>query len=403
VHYDAADSTPLYLLLVARHQAWTGDATFMRSQLPRVRAALDFCLSTDTDGDCLIENTRVGHGWIEFGRLGGGKVTYYNAGIWAAALRELVTALEDIGEVELGRATREHARIARTSLERLFFSIARQAYALKAWNPEPGADPDIETVHLAGFDWARDFTATATHAVPLLLGMADAERAKSWLDRVASPDFSAEWGVRMIARGEPGFDPASYHGGAVWPLFTGWVAWAEYAAGRSDAAFHHWRANIGLAFEGERGAWDEVLHGAERRSIGVCPDQAWSTAMAISPFVHGLLGAEPDATRGRLRLRPQIPSQWDRLDVRNLRMGDATISCRYHLAGRTHAFTLEQDEGAVPVRILFEPAIPVRSIAAVRIDGTEARLDVRPFGERILAPVQLVLDHARTIEIDGDP
>jgi glycogen debranching enzyme len=430
VHYDSADSTPLYLLLVAKFLAWTGDGEFVRSQLPCVQAALSFCISTDTDGDNLIENTRVGHGWIEFGRLGGGKVTYYNAGIWVAALRELGTAFEDIGEHALSHQTRDLARDARTAMERLFYSTARRAYALKAWNPvateaasdaipaapaaASGSDglpasadsvqtPQSESIRLGALEWLRDFTPTATHAVPMLLGVADADRARSWLDAVASSDFSTEWGVRMISRAEPGFDPASYHGGAVWPLYTGWVAWAEYVAGRTESAFRHWRANALLGFENQPGAWDEVLHGTERRAVGVCPDQAWSTAMAVSPFVYGLLGAEADATRGRLRLRPRIPRQWDRLDIRNLRMGESSVALGYRRHGTTHVFTISQDEGAVPLRIIFEPALPIGALQAIRIDGIEARLDARPIGDRLQISAQVMLDHNRTIEIVGEP
>ncbi len=386
VHYDAADATPLWLLLVARHHAWTGDAAFVRAHWSHVLRAIRFCLSTDTDADGLIENTGVGHGWIEFGRLGGGTVTYYNAGIWTAALRELAVVARDIGETATAAELDERARTARVQLERLFWDADARGYALKA-DARDG-------------EWVRDTTRTATHAVPLLLGVADPARAGRWLEAVRTPDFTAEWGVRMISRTEPGFDPGSYHGGAVWPLYTGWVAWAEYAAGRSEAAFRHWRMNVALAFEGAKGAWHEVLHGTERRGIGVCPDQAWSTAMVLAPFVHGLLGAEADATRGRLQLRPQIPLAWDRLDVNGLRIGDAIVSLRYRRGGRIHAFTIEQVEGAVPLRLVFEPAIPAVEIGAVRIDGITATLHPRPHGERMLVPVQLALDHARTVEIE---
>ena len=384
VHYDAADSTPLYLLLVARYLAWTGDTGFVRSQWERVRRALEHCLSMDRDGDGLIENTREGHGWIEFGRLGGGTVTYYNAAIWTAALRELAITAETIGDAPFAAELQSRAKTARLALEDLFFDADARRYALKATAGEAG--------------WIRDFTPTATHAVPLLLGVADADRAASWLDLVASDRFTTDWGVRLISSDEPDFDPARYHGGAVWPLFTGWTSWAEYAAGRSDAGFRHWRSTLDLAFERAKGAWDEVLHGTERRAAGVCPDQAWSTAMAITPLVYGLLGVEPDAARGRLHLRPQLPDAWDRLDVRNLRMGEASVRLRYERHGSTFRFAVEQEEGAVPLRLIFEPVLP--GPVAVRVDGLPAELSVRPFGGRVLAPVQLALDYERVIEFD---
>src|SRR5690606_28253905 len=45
-HYDAADSTPLYLLLAARYAAWTGDLGLLREQWTRILAAYRFCLGT---------------------------------------------------------------------------------------------------------------------------------------------------------------------------------------------------------------------------------------------------------------------------------------------------------------------------------------------------------------------
>jgi len=115
--------------------------------------------------------------------------------------------------------------------------------------------------------------------------------------------------------------------------------------------------------------------------------------------VHGLLGAEPDAAKGRLRLRPQLPDAWDRLEVRNLRMGEASVRLRYARDGSTRRFTVEQEEGAVPIRLILEPVLPGRVVAA-RVDGEAAELDARPFGAGVLVPVQLALDCERVVEID---
>jgi len=388
VHYDAADSTPLYLLLAARYLAWTGDDGFLRSQWERIRRAFAYCLAMDRDGDGLIENTRAGHGWIEFGRLGGGTVTYYNAAIWTAALRELAIAAETLCDSRFAAELSSRAKAARLALEDVFFDAEARRYALKAT--------------AGGHGWVRDFTPTATHAVPLLLGVADADRAASWLDLVASDRFTTDLGVRLISSEEPDFDPERYHGGAVWPLFTGWTSMAEYAAGRSEAGFAHWRATLDLAFEREKGAWDEVLHGSERRAAGVCPDQAWSTAMAIAPLVYGLLGAEPDAPKGRLRLRPQLPDAWNRLEVRDLRMGDASVRLHWERDGSMVRFAIEQEEGAVPIRLILEP-VALGKVVAARIDGTDAELDARPFGGGLVVPVQVALDTERIIELEVEP
>jgi glycogen debranching enzyme len=269
VHYDAADSSPLYLLLAARYLAATGDVETLRHEWPRIRSAYTFCLSTDTDGDGLIENTNVGHGWVEFGRLGGHHVSLYLAGVWVAALGELEVAARALGELELAEELAYHAAAARASLELSFFDPLEARYA-------NGRRPD----------GSLDMAETVMTAVPLALGAVRPERCARWLDRVASEDFTALWGVRLVPRSDPEYDPAGYHAGAAWPLYSGWVSLAEFRAGRSAAARRHWEAALRLYRAASLGAWPEVIHGDEARSIGVTSDQAWSTAAALFPLLE---------------------------------------------------------------------------------------------------------------------
>ena len=67
VHFDASDSTPLYVILAGHYARASGDVAFVRKSWPSLKRAMDFMYSTDTDGDGLIENTDVGHGWMEPG------------------------------------------------------------------------------------------------------------------------------------------------------------------------------------------------------------------------------------------------------------------------------------------------------------------------------------------------
>ncbi|OQX73240.1 MAG: hypothetical protein B6D61_12730, partial [Bacteroidetes bacterium 4484_249] len=67
VHYDAADATPLYIILAGKYLQHSGDVDFIKKSWQSIQKAIDFCFSTDTDGDHLIENTNVGHGWVEGG------------------------------------------------------------------------------------------------------------------------------------------------------------------------------------------------------------------------------------------------------------------------------------------------------------------------------------------------
>jgi hypothetical protein len=127
-----------------------------------------------------------------------------------------------------------------------------------------------------------------------------------------------------------------------------------------------------------------------------------AAAGAIVGAVHGLLGVEPDATRHRIVVRPRLPSAWDRLEVRALRLGDAEIAIRYRREGGLHIFRLDQELGGVPVRVIFEPVLPAARLVAATVDGEPAELDPRPVAGGLAVPVQIVLDHERTIELRAE-
>jgi glycogen debranching enzyme len=305
-HYDAADSTPLYLLLVARFAAWTGDIEFLRKYWTHVERAYRFCLETDTDDDGLIENTRVGHGWIEHGPLGGSHVTLYLAACWCAALEELAPIADAMGRADLSEEMRGRASVARQSIERRLRADGEYALGL-----DHEGKPSMHR--------------TAMLAVPLLLGVANPAHSRPWLDAIAKPGFSTPWGVRMVSAEDPLFDPEGYHLGSVWPLYTGWVSLAEWRTGRYPAALDHLLINARIYKDRARGAFDEVLHGKEYRNGGICPDQAWSAAMVLSPVIEGLWGVSPCALEEAVTVAPWLPPHWARMSLRRLRVGRTVL------------------------------------------------------------------------------
>jgi hypothetical protein len=366
-HYDAADSTPLYLLLMARYLAWSGDSAFVHAAWPHVQRALDFCLSTDADGDGLIENTGVGHGWIEGGPLGGAHATLYLAAVWLAALEGLVGAAQVVEDGVTGARCQAWAARARRAIE------------TKLYEPEHGYALDLRT------DGRRTWTQTALHSVAVLLGAADDRQAGPFLDALAGDGFTASWGVRMLPVGHEHFMPTGYHSGTVWPLYTGWASLAEYRAGRPAAAFAHLRANLDLPFERQKGAFDEVLHGLTGAAAGVCPDQAWSAAMAVLPIVEGMLGVVPDAVGGRVTLAPALPREWDALDIRRLRVGETVYDLRLRRRPRWLDVVVRRTSGPA-LWVTLTPwmeAAPTR----VEVDGTEVGAHVERWGQGYRAEV----------------
>ncbi len=123
---------------------------------------------------------------------------------------------------------------------------------------------------------------------------------------------------------------------------------------------------------------------------------AGAPADTVNVFMHTMLGVAPDAARGRLRLRPHWPDWLERVKVHNLRLADALVTLEFDRTGNETRYVVEQVAGAMPVRLIFEPRF-AHLVSAVEIDGVSADLQLQPMGGGVVAPVQLMLDHARTL------
>ncbi len=383
-HYDAADSTPLYLLLAARYAAWTGDLAFLGERWAEIERAYRYCLETDTDGDGLIENSRVGHGWIEMGPLSGAHVTLYLASVWAAALAGLEPVARGLGHVPLADELAHRAARARAQIEQRFRLEDGYALGLMA-------------------DGSLQRQRTALTAVPLLLGVADSGPAAGWLDAIASPAFSAPWGVRLISRDDPLYNSAGYHSGAVWPLYTGWVSLAEYACHRGEQGFAHLLANARLPFARGQGCFDEVLDGDLGSAAGVCPDQAWSAAMLVAPVIEGMLGARPDALAGRLSLTPHLPERWNACEWRGLHVGHTTLDVRVSASPDRVIVRLRRTAGG-RLGVTVAPALPAGRVAAsVTVDEQQVEPRTSESSGCRHAEVSLELSDEHEVEIRHRP
>ncbi|MGQ0649545.1 MAG: amylo-alpha-1,6-glucosidase [Gemmatimonadaceae bacterium] len=329
-HYDAADSTPLFLRAVAAYAAWTGDRETLQAWSSPLLRAFDFVERCDRDGDGLPENTGVGHGWIEMGPLGGGAVTSYVAAVWVDALRGLEPLAHAIGDDMFAARIREALRRALVGLDGLRLDNGRLALHRDAAG------------HLAS-----DLTAMA--AAPIALGV-DASSTAAGLADLGSPRFSAPWGLRMLPSDHPRYDPTAYHAGSVWPLFSGWAALAECTLGNLDRGLERAMTSAAAAIAGGTGGFAEVLHGDTGVRAGVCSDQAWSAAMGVIPVVTGLAGVRPDALARRCVVGTALPTVLGTLTLDGLRIGQTRLACRWrrgaggvsvtisHLSGPAIAF-----------------------------------------------------------------
>lgn len=384
VHYDAADASPLFVVLAGRYLRSSGDLPFIKEILPAIEKAMDFCYSTDTDQDGLIENTNVGHGWVEGGFLFGGKTELYLASCWAQALLEAAYIQEAVGNPTLATRYATDASNVIDIINQRFYNSAGEFFN-----------------HSLKTDNTFIEENTIMTAIPVLFGHISDKKANKSLKEFASNRFSTNWGLRIVADDNPKFHPGGYHTGSVWPLYTGWVALAEYRQLRTVQAFSHIVGTMMVKNHWAKGFVEEVLHGEVYRPFGVCSHQCWSESMILQPLIEGMLGYQPDAIQQRLSLSPSFPADWHQAEIKNLRVGNKLIHMDYSRTDKLVAFRFDSPE-ASSVKVKLTPVLPAGSqIHSIRVNYSEiSEPAIHYHPEATIPEIEFSLDRTARIEID---
>lgn len=352
-HFDAADSTPLYIILMGRYLRAAGDVAFIRKEFAHLSKAIDFCFSTDTDGDHLIENTNVGHGWVEGGKLFPVHTEHYLASCWFAALKEASYVASALKKNSLAKKWRRESETVREIVKNEFWNATTNFYNFGKFK-----------------DGTYNTEKTVLPAVGIYLGAAEKEHAAQCLTEYASHRFSADWGTRIIGSDNAMYDPQGYHYGSVWPLFTGWTALAEFKSYRPLQGYIHLINNLLVYQHFAAGYVEEVLHGEQFQPAGVCPHQAWSETMVLQPILEGMLGLEFDALRNQLTLRPYFPPDWKTVEVKNIRFRKQQCSFRMQREEKVTRYEFRVT-GSKAIQVIFQPLFSLGTeIASIQI-GTK--------------------------------
>ncbi len=370
VHYDAADATPLYVILAAHYLRSSGDRAFLAKSWPHIQKAMEFLFSTDTDGDHLIENTNVGHGWVEGGKLWGAHTTFYLAALWAQALQDAAYIASVLGKPIPENKYQNEYDLVHQIVTNQFWNDSTRFYnygkfADGSMNPEP----------------------TLLPAVAMYYQLLPQERVTTLLESWASNDYSTDWGVRIVSARSPLFNPRGYHYGSVWPLFTGWTALAEFAYGNPVQGFTHIMDNMLIKNYWEKGFVEEVMNGAVYQPGGVCPHQCWSETNILHPGIHGMLGWRPKALQQRCTIAPHFPGDWDEVTVQHLRVGNSYFTMKFRRWGNRmeYGFSLEQGE---PLTIQLIPQ-QAAGMHLVQLHVNEEKFPLYRYNQKGFLPVEL--------------
>jgi len=359
--WASADATPLFVIAQADFWQSTGDRAFLDASWPAIVKAYEFSRASDRDGNGLIENTNVGHGWVEGGALYPAHEEIYMQGLWIAAQRGIAAMAAVRGETALAAQAQAGAERTRAAVEATYWleggagaagaagaaanargaagANTREAagfYAFATRTPsekpnvaEPGPERARRQKALDALaPLRRTDEDTVLPAVPLWWRTLDPARAQLEIDRLGAGALETDWGTRLLSRESALYDPLSYHYGSVWPLFTGWVSMAAYRHGRPHVGYTALMANALLTEAGALGSITELISGEIDAPFGRSSHhQIWSQAMVASPLVHGLLGIDVNNAGAALTIAPQLPADWHTVHVR----GIATASARYDL------------------------------------------------------------------------
>lgn len=370
-HYDASDATPLFIILAGHYLKYSGDLAFIRQHWDAIQKALDFCYSTDTDHDGLIENTNVGHGWIEGGRLYGSHTEFYLAACWGAALQ---AAAYMTGHLGLKEKTEEYTAGA---------ASVKQIINDHFWNER---EQFFYNGKMKDGSFMPDATVLASVAV-YLDAVTDRAKSEKVSTRLAANAFSTDWGIRMVEETNPKYKAGSYHAGMVWPLYAGWAALSEFRTGNNKSGYQHIINNLQSYRDWSPGSIEETFNGDRYTPNGVCSHQCWSEAMVLLPAIEGLLGLETDALAHELKLAPYFPWDWKNCTVKNIRIGQDRAALQMK---RESARTQFDMESTGRLRLKFRPAFPLDTrFGRITLNGREVPIKARQSAEELALEMDL--------------
>jgi glycogen debranching enzyme len=312
-YYGAADTTPLFLVLLDEYERWSGDVGLVRALEPNARAALDWIDHYgDSDGD----------GYIEYQRkttLGLDNQCWKDS--WNSILfhdGRLAPTPRATCEIQ-GYAYDAKVRCARLAREvwkdeAFAAKLETQAAELKRRFNNDFWVPDREFFAVALDGHKKKVDSLCSNIGHLLWsGIVDDDKIIAVRNHLMSPQMFSGWGIRTMAEGEGGYNPIEYHNGTVWPhdccIIAAGLARSGFRKDASDVIAGIFEAS--LSFQSRL---PEVFAGYDRTKTRfpvqyptACLPQAWA-AGAPMLGIRTLLGLEPKGETLTVATDPVLPS-----------------------------------------------------------------------------------------------
>ncbi|PWU60294.1 amylo-alpha-1,6-glucosidase [Micromonospora globispora] len=318
-YYGAADTTPLYVILLDEYERWTGNAAVVREFEDEARAALHWI---DEYGDIM------GDGYVWYQRRN--EKTGLENQCWKESGHAI--SFRDGSLPGLPRATCElqgyayDAKIRGARLARQFWNdpayadrLEREAAELKQRFNRDFWVADGEYYALALDGDGRQVDALSSNIGHLLWsGIVEESRAAKIAEHLLGPRLFCGWGVRSLAEGEGRYNPLGYHVGTVFPFDNAFIAWGLRRYGFTHEAGHIAEKIIDAA-DFFQGRLPEAFGGYDRKVVtGPVPYPAANSPQASATgapllLVRTLLGLEPYGDD--LVVEPALPERFGRVEL----------------------------------------------------------------------------------------
>jgi glycogen debranching enzyme len=357
-YYGSIDATPLFLILLGRHAAWTGDLRLFNSLRPNVERALE-CIARSahpTGNGYLTYETKskkglANQGWKDSGdaimNADGSLATPPIALIEVQAYVYLAKVLladlyRRAGDGQRGHTLTEEATTLRERFNQDFWLADRGFYALALQKDKTPAA-----------------VRSSNPGQALWCGIADPDKARRTVDDLMTAEMFSGWGIRTLSTDARRYNPIGYHLGTVWPHDNSLVGAGCRRYGADEAALRIFAGIVQAAAHFTHDRLPEVFAGFPReqfpspvRSPVACHPQAWA-AGAVPYLLETLLGLVPDAFAHRLHIqRAVLPDFVARLRLRRLKVGDAYAALEFkRRSDGTAAVDVLEVEGELEVVI----------------------------------------------------
>lgn len=337
--YGTIDATALFLILLARHAAWTGSLDLFRELRGSVDLAMEWMdRYGDANGDGYVEyrtpdnGSQINQGWKDAGdaivnadgSLAKSPISLVEVqGYVHLAKLEVAGLMRRNGEEDAAAGIEASACELRERFNRDFWIEKEQYFAM------------------ALQDGGRHVASVGSNPGQALWGgIVEPSKAARVKERLFREDMYSGWGIRTLASGEVGYNPMGYHLGTVWPHDNSLIADGLRRYGFDTEAMRIFEGIFEAAGTFREGRLPELFCGFDRSEflepvkypIANHP-QAWASGSL--PFMLAtMLGLQPEAFEGRLRIvRPMLPGAADWIELRRLRVGRARVDLRFERSG----------------------------------------------------------------------